>query len=74
MRPEDIRDLLNREPFKPFQIHLSDGRSFEIRHPEFVMVLRNRLDIGLAKEPGSEFPDRTEHCSLLHIVSIEDKV
>ena len=72
MRPEDIRELLHTEPFKPFRVHLSDGRTFDIHHPEFVFVLRSRLDIGVADNSGSEFPDRTERCALLHIVSVEE--
>ena len=38
MNLEGIRDALHRRPFLPFSIGLVDGRSFEVRHPEFVIL------------------------------------
>jgi len=72
MRPEDIKELLHKQPFRPFRIHLSDGRAFDVRHPEFVLVLRSRLVIGLPETSPNTVPDRAEYCSLLHIVSVEE--
>jgi len=45
---------------------------FEIRHPEFVLVFRNSLEIGVTEDVSSPFPERGERVSLLHIVSLED--
>jgi hypothetical protein len=36
MRPHEIRIFFHRQPFDPFMIHVADGRSFHIRHPDFV--------------------------------------
>ena len=33
---DDVRRLLNSQPFQPFQIELVNGTTFEILHPEFV--------------------------------------
>ena len=33
-----LRDVLQTQPFKPFVLTLVDGRSFEVKHPEFVYV------------------------------------
>jgi hypothetical protein len=33
-----LRDALRLQPFKPFTMTLVDGRSYEIRHPELVIV------------------------------------
>jgi|GEM_PF-410173 len=38
MTADTIRGFLNREPFAPFTIRLSDGRRFDVKHPEFVAV------------------------------------
>lgn len=72
MTAEDIRRMADQHPFKPFRIHLSNGRSFDIRHPDFVWVLRNRIEIGLSDRPDSNIPDRAEFVSLLHVVSVEE--
>ena len=72
MRPDDIRELLLHKPFQPFRITLTDGRSYEVRHPELAMVGRSIVAIGvLAKDdPGPVF-DRLVTVSLLHVMQIE---
>lgn len=72
MNAEDIRVWLHRQPFRPFRIHLGNGRQFEIQHPEFVLLLRSRIEIGLADDQRSLIPNCVEDCSVLHIVSIEE--
>ena len=36
MRIEELRKLHQTRPFTPFRIHLADGRSFDVEHPEFL--------------------------------------
>ena len=38
MRTEQLRNTLKAEPFRPFKIHLADGRSFRVAHPELVSI------------------------------------
>ncbi len=71
MRPEEFKELLDARPFVPLRIHMTDGKTYDIRHPEFVLVLRQRVDIGIPDDPGIGILDRVEHCSLLHIVRVE---
>ena len=40
---DGVREALHREPFEPFLMRLADGRSLEVRHPEFVAVGRRRI-------------------------------
>lgn len=35
----DVRELLNKVPFRPFTIHLADGRSFEVPTPDHARVI-----------------------------------
>jgi hypothetical protein len=35
---QGLRDARRREPFHPFAMRLADGRSLQVRHPEFVAV------------------------------------
>ena len=55
MRPDDIRAFLQQKPFRPFRVTLTDGRSYEVRHPELSMVGRSTAAIGL---PGPAIPIR----------------
>ena len=46
MPPEDLRTALRQQPFVPFRLHLTDGRSFDVPHPEFLTL------IGIAVKQG----------------------
>ena len=72
MRPEEINELLKTRPFVPLRIHMTDGKTFDIYHPDRVLVLRSRVDIGVPADAASEILDRVEHCSLLHVVRVEE--
>ncbi|HXG08720.1 MAG TPA: hypothetical protein VNK04_02935 [Gemmataceae bacterium] len=72
MRPEELTELLRVHPFVPLRIHLTDGQSYEIHHPDQVLVLRGRVDIGIGADPVTGVLERVEHCSLLHIVRVEE--
>ncbi|MGZ6074518.1 MAG: hypothetical protein ACXWOA_11715, partial [Isosphaeraceae bacterium] len=51
MRPEDVREFLRRRPFQPFRLTLTDGRPYDVMHPELAMVGRSWVEVGLAR-PG----------------------
>lgn len=72
MRPEELTALLRVRPFVPLRLHLTDGQSHDIRHPDQVIVLRQRVDVGVAPDPQSGVVERVEHISLLHIVRVEE--
>ena len=72
MRPEDIREFLQHKPFQPFRVTLTDGRTYEVRHPELAMVGRSGVAIGVPAT-GDTRPiyDRLVTVSLLHIMQVE---
>ncbi len=46
MNAEAIRQLLKAQPFEPFRIYLSNGDSFDVKHPEQAWVLSSRMMYG----------------------------
>lgn len=66
MNIERIRVLVTNG-FKPFVLHLSDGRRFSVPHPEFVAVGK-RVVVVIGKN------DQVNTIDPLHIVSIEEKL
>jgi hypothetical protein len=54
-----------RNGFKPFVLHLSDGRQFRIEHPEFILV--GRGIVAVLRED-----DLVETVDALHVLSVED--
>ncbi len=39
MTIEKIRDFYSAQPFKPFIIHLADGREIPVLHREFILAV-----------------------------------
>lgn len=72
MPPDQIHEALHRQPFVPFRIHTTDGRTFEVRHPEMVLVMSRTIVVGILEpQGGSRFPERMETIALIHVVSLE---
>jgi hypothetical protein len=38
MTIEKLKELYDTQPFKPFVIHLADGREIPVRHRHFIMA------------------------------------
>jgi hypothetical protein len=36
MTVEQLKSAVSASPFRPFTIHMADGRSFHVRHPDFI--------------------------------------
>jgi hypothetical protein len=72
MRPEKLEELLRRRPYVPIRLHLSDGTTFDIRHPEMALLTRSTVDIGVTEKEGTTIADRVVYCSLLHVVKVEN--
>lgn len=71
MRPEDVREHLDRRPFEPFRIFMSDGETFDVRHPDLCMVARTTIYVGVPDPKKRLIAVRVAHCALIHITRIE---
>jgi hypothetical protein len=72
MLPDDVYRLLKQQPFHPFRLHLSNGRSFDVRHPELAMVGVSAVLIG-APAAGLSKPVFADYdvVALAHINNVE---
>ncbi len=68
--PQTVLGHVKAEPFRAFRIHLTSGRSFDIRHPEMIKVLRSSLLIFKAAGDLPDIPDEWESVSLMLTESI----
>jgi hypothetical protein len=71
MRPEDIKQIRDAQPFTPFRIVFTDGRTFEIPHRDHLFIAQHTLEIGVEPNPTTGIPEETVHASPLHVVRIE---
>ena len=72
MRPDDLREWLFRHPFRPFRMHLLEVTSYEVHHPEMVVVKGSTVDLYFAAEnPRIPLAERRISVALLHISKLE---
>ena len=71
MTPDDLLLWRCRQPFEPFRIWVSDGNSYEIRHPELCMPGFTSTVIGLPRDPERPVAERFEMISMPDIVKVE---
>ena len=72
MRPQDFFDLLRRRPFVPFRIFATDGRTFDVRHPDQSARLENSRVILPLPGGSDDVAERSEHLALVHVIRLEE--
>lgn len=58
MSTDDVLAARRKEPFEPFRIVLTDGRTFDVRMPDRCMVLPHTVIVGVMKREDDELPAR----------------
>ncbi len=53
MSSSSIRRLVDATPFRPFAIHLADGRAIPVHHREFIMISPADLDFVVYQPDGA---------------------
>ncbi len=70
MTVQTFRELLVRQPFQPFRITMSSGKTYDISHPELAVLTKTDLLIGIG-QIDDLVPEAFKYCSLLHITNVE---
>ena len=65
MNAESLREMIQRRPFEPFCLRLSNGETHEVRHPECLLVTKTKVIVYYPDD------DRTVHLSLIHVNAVE---
>ena len=69
MKPEALIEALEERPFTPLRLHMSNGRTHEVRHPEMAIVGEGVVALGVPSDDGA-YP-RIKMISLPHINEVE---
>jgi hypothetical protein len=67
-----IRELLQRKPFRPFRLFLSDGSHHDVPHPEFAWVFGGRVFVGVPSNGNGDAHGRVKELAVLHLTRIEE--
>ena len=52
MTIEQLQAVYNAQPFRPFDLHLADGRSIPVQHRDFIMRVPRGRTIVVAEPNG----------------------
>lgn len=71
MNPEALASELEKEPFRPLRLRLSDGRTVEIDDPDVAVISNLAVYLFKVRRDHRRMADDTQVISLRHIVSFE---
>jgi len=71
MSPKALLERVRQRPFKPFRLIVTEGASYEVRHPELLVVGHREVFIGLPALQTDELFDTSVLVDLLHVVRLE---
>ncbi len=52
MAPDQLRELLRRQPFRPFRLIMSNGNTYDVMGPEWMLVTSRSSAVGFPGESG----------------------
>ena len=66
---DEVRKLMNAEPFVPFLIKTSDGKQYRVKHPDYVAISPKggRITVFADEEVSTTL-------SALHMVAVEPQL
>jgi hypothetical protein len=67
----ELRERMQDNPFKPFRIHTSDGKTYDITNHDMMFIKRNGVEIALDLDANA-FAERFAKIALLHITALEE--
>ncbi len=66
-----IGEYIQAEPFRPFRMKMASGQSFEIRHPEMILVGRNSVRVYTTLQDNGDTPPQWHDVSMMLMETIE---
>jgi len=70
--PNEIQKRLNERPFRNLRIVTSSGQSYDVTHPDLVLVGSRDIMIGTASNDNPTFYDTVSRVALMHITDLQD--
>lgn len=69
---DDIRARLKGHPFTPTRIVTTTGQTYDVYHPDLVLVGRQFLIIGTPSQENPSHAEQATRVALLHITEMQD--
>jgi hypothetical protein len=69
---DDIQARIRQRPFVPMRIVTSTGQTYDIQHPELLMVGRRWLIVGTGSAENPTQADQATRIAMLHVTELQD--
>lgn len=70
MSPNDLFRALREQPFRPFQLVMTDGSVHNVMHPEMLMVGVRTSHLGVQSADQADLGDYTIKLDNLHVIKM----
>ena len=70
--PQNVRDRLREQPFVPVQLVTTTNQTYDIYHPDLVLVGQTFLIVGTPSQNDPTTPDRVTRLALIHLTEMRD--
>ncbi len=67
-----IVELVRRRPFVPIRIVTSSDETFDVTHPDLIMVGQRDVIIGRASANDPRTYDLASHVAIMHVTAVHD--
>ena len=71
MSPLNLLKRVKQRPFTPFRMVVSEGATYDVRHPDQVIVTRDTAVIGIPGDQEQDLHETFVLVDLLHVVRLE---
>lgn len=70
--PDDVQARLRERPFAPVRIVTTTNQTYDIYHPDLVLVARRFLVVGLPSTENPSQADQVTRVALVHVAELRD--
>lgn len=70
--PDEIESRIRAKPFVPVRIVTSSGQSFDIYHPDLILIGRRSLEVGTASNENPKHYERVTCVAIVHVTALEE--
>ncbi|MBV9123306.1 MAG: hypothetical protein JO112_08115 [Planctomycetes bacterium] len=70
--PDDLKARFRDKPFNPVRIVTTTGQTYDIFHPDLVLVTRRFLEVGTPSTDDPALADQVTRVAILHITELQD--
>lgn len=68
----DIDARVRQRPFQPLRIVTSSGETYDVLHPDLILIGHRDISVGLLGTASPKYYDQIARIAIMHITAIHD--